>query len=150
MGTGVTRGAKSAASLGDWIAAESIELAAETVNIPASEIRSPSRERAKAAFARQIAMYVTHCAGRVSMAELAAIFDRDRSTVAHAVACIEERRDDAYFNARIELVEAALNDRLAAIVKRWKRDAERARARAQQGGLDRSAPVPIRRRRSSL
>lgn len=146
VGTGVSRGAKSAASLGDWIAAESIELAAEAVNIPAAEIRSPVRERAKAAFARQVAIYVAHCAGQVSMAELAAIFERDRSTVAHAVACIEERRDDPYFNARIDLIEAALSDRLAAIVERWKRDAERARERARMRPAGGRESIPNRRR----
>lgn len=136
-GIGGARGVKSAASLGDLIAAEAIALAAEAVNIPADEIRSPMRERAKAAFARQIAIYVAHCVGQVSMTELAAIFERDRSTVAHAVACIEERRDDAYFNARIDLMEADLNDRLAVIVERWKRDAERARERVRLGPASR-------------
>lgn len=129
MGTDEARAARVAASIGDWIVAESIDLAAEAVNIPAGEIKSPLRERAKAAFARQIAIYIAHCTGRVSMSELAAIFKRDRSTIAHAVAAIEDRRDDAFFSAQLDLLEADLRDRLHIIIERCKRDAEKARAR---------------------
>ncbi len=131
MGMDEARAGKAAPTIGDWIVAESINLAAEAVNIPAGEITSPVRERAKAAFARQIAIYIAHCTGRIPMGELAAIFKRDRSTVAHAVAAIEDRRDDPFFSAQLDLLEADLKERLALIAQRLKREAERARSRAQ-------------------
>lgn len=131
MGTGEGGAGKSPANIGDFVADESIALAAEAVRIPISEIRSPTRERAKAAFARQIAIYIAHCTGRISIGDLAAIFKRDRTTIAHAIAAIEDRRDDAFFNAQIDIIEADLRDRLDAIVERCKREAERARARGR-------------------
>lgn len=132
MGIGGESGRKAAASLGDWIAAESIDLAAEAVRISAAEIRSPVRERARAAFGRQMAIYIAHVIGRVSMSELAGIFQRDRSTVAHAVAAIEDRRDDPFFSARMDLLEADLAARLESLVERWRREAEKARERASK------------------
>lgn len=137
MGIGGARGGKGGAGLGDWIAAESISLAAEAANIPVGEITSPARERAKAAFARQVAMYLAHCIGQMSMSELAGIFKRDRTTVAHAVAAIEDRRDDAFFSAQLDILEAELKDRLALIVERCKQEAQRARDR---GRMQASAP----------
>ncbi len=62
---------------------------------------------AEAAFARQIAMYLAHVAFEMSLARVAAAFRRDRSTVAHACHRVEDKRDEAWFDAWLEALEMA-------------------------------------------
>jgi Bacterial dnaA protein helix-turn-helix len=66
------------------------------------------RGGAKAAFARQVAMYLTHVAFGMSLQRVATAFARDRSTIAHACHVIEDRRDDASFDNLLDQLEAAL------------------------------------------
>jgi len=74
------------------------------------EIEAAGRGAASAAFARQVAMYLTHVAFALSLSRVAAAFGRDRSTVAHACHLIEDRRDRAAFDAWIAELEAMLRD----------------------------------------
>jgi chromosomal replication initiation ATPase DnaA len=88
------------------------QLALQTVayafGVPASEIDAPTRGVARAALARQAAIYLTHIAFELSLSRTAAAFGRDRSTAAHACHRIEDRRDDAAFDARLDELEACL------------------------------------------
>ena len=68
-------------------------------------LRLPTRGRARVALARQVAMYLAHIACGLSLTEVGALFERDRTTVAHACEVIEQRRDDANFDAALELLE---------------------------------------------
>jgi hypothetical protein len=61
-----------------------------------------------AAYARQIAMYLTHVAFGMSLARVAFAFARDRSTVAHACHVIEDRRDDPKLDDLLDQLEASL------------------------------------------
>jgi len=72
------------------------------------EIASPTRGRARAALARQVAIYLTHVAFELSLARVAAAFGRDRSTAAHACHKVEDGRDDPAFDACLEDLEACL------------------------------------------
>lgn len=54
---------------------------------------------------RQISMYVCHVVLRLSMADIGASFGRDRSTVGHACNVVEDRRDDAAFDAFVSAIE---------------------------------------------
>lgn len=64
------------------------------------------RERRRAAcHIRQIAMYVCHVALQMSMTTIGEGFGRDRSTVAHACAVVEDRRDDRHFDEFVGAVE---------------------------------------------
>ena len=54
---------------------------------------------------RQIAMYVCHVVLRLSMADIGAAFGRDRTTVGHACNVVEDRRDDAAFDAFVSAIE---------------------------------------------
>lgn len=54
---------------------------------------------------RQISMYVCHVVLRLSMADIGACFGRDRSTVGHACNVVEDRRDDAAFDAFVAAIE---------------------------------------------
>jgi chromosomal replication initiation ATPase DnaA len=57
------------------------------------------------ALARQIAMYLSHVAFRVSLTDVGRIFGRDRTTVSHACAVVEDLRDDPRFDRILDLLE---------------------------------------------
>lgn len=88
------------------------QLALQTVayafDVPATQIDTPTRGVARAALARQVAIYLTHVAFEMSLSRTAAAFGRDRSTAAHACHRIEDRRDDAIFDAKLDDLEACL------------------------------------------
>jgi chromosomal replication initiation ATPase DnaA len=71
-------------------------------------MRKRHRSRRQIAFARQIGMYLAHVAGGLTMAETGRLFARDRTTVAHACAVIEDRRDDPAFDRTLAILEFAL------------------------------------------
>ncbi|MEO1694626.1 MAG: helix-turn-helix domain-containing protein [Pseudomonadota bacterium] len=68
-------------------------------------LRMPTRGRAKIARARQAAMYLAHTVCGLSLTEVGAIFERDRTTVAHACAVIEEYREDPPFDRAMDMME---------------------------------------------
>jgi Bacterial dnaA protein helix-turn-helix len=67
-----------------------------------------TRGNAQLAFARQVAMYLTHVAFGMSLQRVAIAFARDRSTVAHACSTMEDRRDDPKLDDLLDQLEAAL------------------------------------------
>jgi Bacterial dnaA protein helix-turn-helix len=73
--------------------------------VPIASMRSATRGRARVALARQSAMYLAHVVCGLSLTEVGRIFERDRTTVAHACALIEDRRDDPFFDQLLELLE---------------------------------------------
>ncbi len=78
------------------------------LDVPAEEILSGGRGTAKAAFARQVAMYLCHVGFEFSLARIAMAFGRDRSTVAHACHVIEDRREEPQFELWISALETML------------------------------------------
>jgi chromosomal replication initiation ATPase DnaA len=60
------------------------------------------------ALARQSAMYLAHVGLGLTFTDVARLFARDRTTVAHACARIEDRRDAAPFDRALDLLEGAL------------------------------------------
>jgi chromosomal replication initiation ATPase DnaA len=66
---------------------------------------SERRGRAPVAFARQVAIYLSHVHLRM--------FRRDRTTAGHACRRVEDRRDDPEVDRRIEAVTMALDSVLA-------------------------------------
>ncbi|KAA5804519.1 chromosomal replication initiator DnaA [Alkalicaulis satelles] len=77
-------------------------------DIAVDEMTSPTRGSARAALARQIAIYLTHVAFEISLARTAEAFGRDRSTAAHACHKVEDRRDDPAFDHCLDELEACL------------------------------------------
>lgn len=73
--------------------------------VPHGDISQPSRGKAPVAHARQVAMYLAHVSCGLSLTDVGAVFARDRTTVAHACAVIEDRRDDPVFDRALELME---------------------------------------------
>ena len=73
------------------------------------DLQVSSRGRAHVALARQAAMYLSHVGLGLTMAEVGMLFERDRTTVGHACAIIEDRRDDRNFDLALELLERAIH-----------------------------------------
>ena len=76
--------------------------------VPAYDLQTASRGRANVALARQTAMYLAHVGCSLSLTEVGTLFERDRTTVAHACALIEDRRDNPDFDRALELLERAV------------------------------------------
>jgi hypothetical protein len=72
------------------------------------ELALTHRGPAEVAFARQVAMYLAHVAGGLTLSEVGRIFGRDRTTVAHACLIIEDKRDDGRLDRALEMIEAIL------------------------------------------
>ncbi len=83
-------------------------LVAYSTGVPAGEIVAAGRTGAEAAEARHLAMYLAHTALSWTLARVGAAFGRDRTTVGHACRRVEDRRDDALFDARVDALEACL------------------------------------------
>ncbi len=76
--------------------------------VSSEDLVTPTRASAKVAFARQIAMYLTHVVFAVSYTRVGAAFGRDRTTAAHACRVIEAAREDADIDHVVERLGAAL------------------------------------------
>jgi chromosomal replication initiation ATPase DnaA len=60
-------------------------------------------------------MYLAHVTCGATMTEVGTLFDRDRTTVAHACKVVEDRRDDAEFDGKLEHLEQAVTCLMEAI-----------------------------------
>jgi chromosomal replication initiation ATPase DnaA len=80
----------------------------QVFGIAGRDLRHATRGRAKVALARQVAMYLAHVGCGLSLTETGRLFDRDRTTVAHACGIIEDRRDDPLFDRALDLLEWAV------------------------------------------
>jgi hypothetical protein len=58
--------------------------------------------------ARQVQFYLLHVGFGLDPASLGRLVGRDRSTVVHACAAVEDRRDAPAFDAALGVLEAAL------------------------------------------
>lgn len=99
--------------------------AAAAARISARAIASPTRSCAAVARARQFAVYLQHVALGASLSACARDFARDRATVRHACAVIEDLRDDPAFDqcaARLEKALAAQNAMVAGLIADAKGD----------------------------
>ncbi|MEZ5829261.1 MAG: helix-turn-helix domain-containing protein [Hyphomicrobiales bacterium] len=72
------------------------------------DLCATTRRSPRAAFARQVAMYLAHVVCGLSLTEVGALFARDRTTVAHACEVVEDRRDDPELDGRLEHLERAV------------------------------------------
>lgn len=87
----------------------SLEIAMERVfGVEADELHKTSRGKARTALARQTAMYLAHVSCGLNLTEVGQLFERDRTTVAHACAVIEDKRDEKTFDRALELLEWAV------------------------------------------
>jgi hypothetical protein len=83
--------------------------------VSVDELTAKRRSRAPVALARQIAIYLAHVVGQLSIAEAAAAFERTRSTIALACHVVEDRREARFFDRQMELLEGEMRERLRAL-----------------------------------
>lgn len=61
-------------------------------------------------FARQVAVYLCQTVFNMSIPRVAELFSRDRTTITHALAVVEESREDPVFNRKLMKMEDFLLD----------------------------------------
>lgn len=74
-------------------------------NVEPATLAWATRGPSTAAFARQIAMYLAHVTLGMTLTEVGRAFGRDRTTVAHACAVVEDARDQCEFDRTMDLAE---------------------------------------------
>jgi chromosomal replication initiation ATPase DnaA len=89
-----------------------MDVAGAIGKVSAHDMTSKGRSKGRIAYARQVAMYLAHVVGQMSLNEISRAFRRDRTTVAHACRMIEDRREDLRFDAEIEKLEQKYRERL--------------------------------------
>jgi hypothetical protein len=77
------------------------------MSLPVGALRA-GRGTRRIAFARQLAMYLTHVGFGLNLTEVGACFERDRTTVRHACALVEDRRDQPAFDFAVSALETGL------------------------------------------
>lgn len=82
-----------------------VAMVAGEFRLPAAHLVARTRGPARVARARQVAMYLSHVAGGASLTDVGLMFGRDRTTVAHACGAVEDARDGADFDRRIDRLE---------------------------------------------
>jgi hypothetical protein len=75
---------------------------------PVGAIRQGRRGARPVAFARQTAMYLAHVVFGLTLSQVGICFGRDRTTVRHACALIEDRRDRPDFEFAMAALETGL------------------------------------------
>lgn len=83
-------------------------LVANTMSVSHEDLFSASRGRAGIAHARQILMYLLNVVVGLNMVEVGKLLGRDRSTVSHACALIEDRREDTDFDEMLNALETQI------------------------------------------
>jgi DnaA-like protein len=103
------KGRKAAIGSGGVQLRQAIDPAVAAVfEVEIADLRAPTRRSPRAAFARQVAMYIAHVVCGLSLTEVGALFARDRTTAAHACGIVEDRRDDPELDRRSEHLERAV------------------------------------------
>lgn len=83
-----------------------VSVAAAAVGAPQAEVMANGRLY-RVVLARQVAMYLLHVGCSLSLSRVSAALGRDRSTIAYAVRCLEQRRDEPAFDAWLQALEDA-------------------------------------------
>jgi hypothetical protein len=80
-------------------------IATEMMFLTSDEPQRGHNRRFAMSHVQQIAMYVCHVVLQMTMTEIGRGFGRDRSTVGHACARVEDRRDEAGFDRLVTAIE---------------------------------------------
>ncbi len=105
------------------------EIVCEAYGISHAQLHAQHRGNNRLALARQTAMYLAHVVGQLTLAEVAAIFNRDRSTVSHACINIEDRRDSPIVDLQTDYLEKRLRARIHEYRRRMLASAQSVRER---------------------
>ncbi|MBL1240753.1 MAG: hypothetical protein COB13_002815 [OCS116 cluster bacterium] len=85
-------------------------MVSKVFKVSTRDILAKSRSQAHIAFARQVAMYLTHICCGLNLTETGRLFNRDRTTVAYACNLVEDRRDETKFDLTLELLEKTISE----------------------------------------
>ncbi|MEM1381313.1 MAG: helix-turn-helix domain-containing protein [Pseudomonadota bacterium] len=91
-----------------------ISVTARAFQVPPEAFFLQRRSTAEVAFARQVAMYLFHIVFGGTYKDVGVFFGRERTTVAYACSLVEDERDDAKLDKKLDRLEETL-DRLWAI-----------------------------------
>lgn len=86
-----------------------LNLVARHSKVPLNRLLQPSRGKVGICDARHLAMYLTHVGLSRTLTDVGEIFGRDRTSVAHACARIEDMRDDPAFDDEVAGLEAIVD-----------------------------------------
>jgi chromosomal replication initiation ATPase DnaA len=78
-------------------------------DVPVEGVRSAGRGPASVALTRQVAIYLAHTRLGLTFSAAGALFDRDRTTAAHACRTVEDCRDDERFDETLGYLERTLD-----------------------------------------
>ena len=92
-----------------------LAIAANALGVSRAAAGAPTRQSARSARVRQIAMYLAHVGLGQDYSAIGRAFGRDPSTARHACALIEERRDEAGLDCILRHLEWASGVFLAAL-----------------------------------
>jgi chromosomal replication initiation ATPase DnaA len=92
----------------DAVAASTVREIATTFGIPVAELLHRDRRQQQVVLARQVLMYLLNVTHQRNMRRIGALLGRDRTTVAHACAAIEDKRDEPDFDALVDTIEKRL------------------------------------------
>ncbi len=95
----------------DRRAARIVDLVARVHGVTREELLSRRRCSTEVTVARQLAMYLVHTLLQRNYKEVGVLFGRDRTTVSHACARTEDRRED---KSRFEIDVSAIESVVAA------------------------------------
>jgi chromosomal replication initiation ATPase DnaA len=82
---------------------------ASAFRIVPDAMRAGRRGPASVAFARQVAIYLSHTRFGLDYATAGSLFGRDRTTAAYACRRVEDRREDPTLDAILDYLERALD-----------------------------------------
>ena len=88
------------------------EVVCEAHGIPHAALLDEPRGDTHLALSRQIAMYLSHVVGQLTLNEVAVYFKKNRATVSHACTNMEDRRDSPIFDLQLEFMEKRLRERI--------------------------------------
>jgi hypothetical protein len=83
-------------------------IVAHVYGVPLASLLASTRKGRREAEARQVAMYLAHVVFRMSLADIARSFGRDRSTARHACRHVEHLREDPSRDRLVAWLEALL------------------------------------------
>lgn len=88
----------------------------QSSNVHWTELSGPRRGSPHAKRARKIAMYLVHVGGGLTLTATGDLFERDRRTVAHAAAAVEDDREaDQVLDRALDNMERAVRLTLARV-----------------------------------
>jgi chromosomal replication initiation ATPase DnaA len=115
----LAKGPKAVMGVGRFQLRQVIDPAVATVfEVDDHDLRAPTRGSPRAAFARQVAMYLAHVVCGLSLTEVGTLFARDRTTVSHACRVVEDQRDDPELDGRLEHLGRAVASLIDALFSR--------------------------------